>query len=514
MKNWINTYHSTFDKYKINFTHWLGKKLINNKEYKWRLLNSLQIHFKHIEEEVLLKTSCPDNIDIELFAIAYVDSYSLEDFEKLGKGIGKIITKYGNILHHFDKYDKVREWLSECSSRTYGHGTYNVGWFNIKNNHQKAFNYLFESFQIFLNHFTPTTISLILIAKPSKKFKESFLNIINRDAKQKINIKKISLIHGIKSLAFTPEMLVRQIELDELFLMANKYIVKFFRKYFGIGMAQNGPLKNIEVLKLKQSLKIFPKTHQYDRKLLQPYINFFESIGKHFYHLPYFTDWYHLYELRRSQYYNLNNFQILVSEEDYKHKFKDKLREDISSEMFIHLTFVLQSIGTLLSIEFLLDNLNKSLLELRNKLTKNILKKRFSFSNINAIRKNTFQFLQLNETHFKYERIYNEIDQELLKSFFSDEINDLYRFKYKKEGKEHFTQDIITSIDRKTSFMEKQIKFLTSSFNNVVQITFTKSNYNLQIILVFLTILLLILTGILVLQEDIINTIKSIILRF
>ena len=139
-----------------------------------------------------------------------------------------------------------------------------------------------------------------------------------------------------------------------------------------------------------------------------------------------------------------------------------------------------------------------------------MLNKRITNIFTNSIRKNTMQYSQMNETHFKYQRIYNELDKELLKSFFSQEIEDLNRKKYKEEGKEHFTVDIINSIERKTTFIEKQIQFLKSSYSDFIHLRFTKSNYNFQFVLVLLTIILTVLTILLVLQEETINTIKTV----
>jgi len=510
MKNWVKDYHSIFEKYKISLTHWFGKKLLNDKKYKWRLLASLQFDAKRREERLLGKTACPENIDVDLFSIAYVDSYFLEEFEQLEYGLANIISKYGSSIGYFKDYYRVREWILECSSKSYGHGTTNVGWLSLKSEHKKEFNFLFDSFQIHLSHFSPSIITLILIIKPSSLFKEKFQKIITSDAKQELNIKRISLKSGITSISFMPENMVREVEIDEFFLEANKYVVQFLRKNIGVGLAMNGPLKNIEVLKLKQSLKIFPESTRYDRKEFKIYEDFFKTLGKLFYHLPYFTDWYNLYYINRSKHYAANNMQALLSEEDYKPKINENKREDIDSEMFMHFTYILTGIGTLLSIEFLLDDLNTSVLNLRNKLTKHMLNKRITNIFTNSIRKNTMQYSQMNETHFKYQRIYNELDKELLKSFFSQEIEDLNRKKYKEEGKEHFTVDIINSIERKTTFIEKQIQFLKSSYSDFIHLRFTKSNYNFQFVLVLLTIILTVLTILLVLQEETINTIKTV----
>jgi len=275
MKNWVKDYHSIFNKYKIALTHWFGKKLLNDKKYRLRLFESLQFYSKRREERKLSKTACPENIYIDLFSIAYVDSYFIEEFEQLEYGLEKIILKYQSSFNYHRDYDRVRKWILECSSKSYGHGTYNIGWFSLKDEYKKEFKFLFDSFQIHLSHVSPSIISLIFIAEPSIIFKDKFHKIITTNAKEELNIKRISRKSGIASISFMPENMVREIEIDEFFLEANKCVVKFLRKNIGIGLALNGPLKNIEVLKLKQSLKIFPETTQYDRKEFGIYEKFF-----------------------------------------------------------------------------------------------------------------------------------------------------------------------------------------------------------------------------------------------
>jgi len=128
--------------------------------------------------------------------------------------------------------------------------------------------------------------------------------------------------------------------------------------------------------------------------------NFFTTLSKLFYHLSYSTDWYNLYYINRSKHYAANNMQVLLSEEDYKTKLGEKNIEKIDSKMFAHFKYILTEIGALLSIEFLLDDLNKSVLDLRNKLTKHMLNKTLPNIFNNSIRKNTVQYSQMNETHF------------------------------------------------------------------------------------------------------------------
>lgn len=502
MKNWVKSYHGIFEKKKIEFTHWIGAKLLNSKEYSCRLIKSLQSHTKYREEGLLYETACPKDLQVGLFSIAYIDSYFVEDFEKLEYGLEKVVTKFSDSFYIPIDFNKIKEWLMECSLKSYAHGTYNVGWFSLSENTKKDFNYYFDSFQIHLSHFSPSIISLIMIVKPSQKLRSTFTEMISSNAKQELNIKKISLKHGITSCSLMPGGMVREIEIDEFFLDANKYVVKFLRKYVGAGLAPKGPLKNIEVLKLKQSLKIISQNDICQK-------NFFNTLGKMFYHLPYYTDWYQLYQIKRSKHYNFDNYQALLSETDYIANIKEEKLEDIEDKIYHHFTFILTELGTLLSLESMLDDLNKTVINLRNKLTKHILDRSVIKLSKNSVIKDSLQFALLNETHFKYQRIYNELDKDFIKRFFSRDTKDLNRDKYKDDGKVHFTEDIFMMIDKKTKFIENQIQYLKTSYSDYIHLRFTKSNYNFQLILIILTIVLAVLTSLLVIQENTINSIKT-----
>lgn len=492
MKNWTKRYHGFFEKKKIEFTHWFAAKLSNSKGCDWRLFRSLRSYAKR-REEILDETACPQDIQIELFSIAYTDSYFLEDFQKLGEGLERILAKFKS---PYNQLTNANKWLSECSFRSFGSAWLNVGYFPLNASNQDEFNSYFDGFQIQLTHFSPSIMFLTIATKPSAKLKTAFAEILSTNAKQEMSVKKITRKHGVTAINFTPERMVREIEIDEFFLDINRYIVRFLRKYIGAGLAEKGPLRTVEILKLKQSLDTLPDTRNHR--------NFFDALGKKSYELPYCTGWYQLYKVNRSKHYDFGNYQALLSETDYT-QTREVPAGDISRDMYSNFSNVLIDVATLVSTKAMLDDLNKAILELRNRLTKRILNR------MRSIKRDFRQFALLNETYFKYQRIYNEMDKNFVKHFFSQETKDLKRDDRKGQNKIDFIDDIIAYIGQKTTFIENQVQYLKTSYSDYINLRFTKSNYRLQFYLVLLTVVLAVLTLLLVFQENTLDHIKTFI---
>lgn len=195
-------------------------------------------------------TACPDGVTLTPFNVTYFDLCFVEDSYRLCKGLKAmrrdLRPRAGAALANVD----LDEWFRHTNQRVGGWSTLNVGNFDFTT--LKDAPALVSDAFVHLSHFLPSAICTQVCVSPTNEFKGRFQRLISTNARHRPTIHRFLRARRGWSISWPPTHLIRQEEIEDLFLELNKQVVLVLRQYLRCGWLRLGALPSMEAFVLEE----------------------------------------------------------------------------------------------------------------------------------------------------------------------------------------------------------------------------------------------------------------------
>jgi hypothetical protein len=343
MKNWPPFAQSWKERLSLKFSDWVLRQATRLRKREKGVLRHLQFIAEKQEEWITRDNddiAPPEGLDLELQKIIFYDIYSIEEYDKLERGIKKIRKNYplppSSLGRLFDINRDHKSWFDKARIATFAAGMTPAGMPYFEGMKGKYGPRYSKYANLWLIGITPSFVCLTIIIEPDEKLKAAYSAIIKERASIDLKLTLPNIKFGRSTLRYWHRigeswgnaLHVRQRTLDELLLKANQEIVRILRKHIGAGLAVQGPLPFIEVITVNQTFRKLPphsgKVKEFPKDFNS---SFWESIG---YGIllsnPYLFKYLRFYWMRRNRHYDLYAHQMLISTPDFK-KSKDYTKD-------------------------------------------------------------------------------------------------------------------------------------------------------------------------------------------
>jgi hypothetical protein len=515
MKNWPKQKQSLLERLNIKITEKVYQYVLK-KERKKGVLRRLYYNALQSNKMKKMTSSNVKNFrsDLNLKEIVYYDLFSIEELDNLEKGLSKIIEKnrwpknsFANIV---DRDNKSTPHIKNFQkSRTYG-GYTRAGSAYLVNNSNFQ---LLDSIQIWLTNITSSYVSLTIVAKPSTKFKDEFYNLSKKTEQMDARIIFPNIKFGIKNIhnwyrfghSLGNILDTKQRKLDELFLNANKEIVKYLRKYVKAGMGMLGPIPQIEVIGTTEPLNSIPEGYnQNATELEKQFKAYLEIIGYSSNIIkPFKNEWGYLYSARRSRYYKITAYQILS---------REGLNEYDNDKILAETNYLNPVLCSTLSPLIYLKFISESLFEMNKVVSATLSKETVKRISFGGLGKSIARTATINWLKFQQLRIWTEFLERKSLSWLKIEGYSFKRSAYKHEEDRDdmdFEDEVLEAMRRVKESNDAEIKYLEGANTLFLTLKNTVINNRLQLTITILTLVLLIIT-VLLLPKEILNSLEEI----
>ena len=230
----------------------LPEKIVN----KSRQLKDLReyLNYDHPptrSEDVLM----PEGMELTLLSVYYYELVFVEDFARLREGFLSLNNSSARDMSRspFVRDEQIMKWFSQCETELSMGAGCRLGSYSLKTAQDNIKFVDVEALR--LGH---SVILLRYSATPTEKFLDELKELLRR----KVSTKPYLLRFGLFSKrgfgvtrTFAPK--VRQDEIEDHFLLANRDVVTFLRRYLNVGWHKQGPLPSVEAYSLdKQSYSL------------------------------------------------------------------------------------------------------------------------------------------------------------------------------------------------------------------------------------------------------------------
>ncbi len=514
MKNWPKPELSYIERLNIKFTNKLYQFALK-KERDKGLMGRINMQAKHNLRSINTISSNVSQFpsDLTLEEVVYYDIYPIEEFTNLRKGLSKIIRRYrypkgslGLLMHRFDR---ANDFLSDLQKFKFRGGSCGAGavYFSESSNFE-----CIDSVRLSVAIINPSYICLILIAEPSKYFKAKFHEISKLAEKIDEKIIFPNIKYGLSNLrnwhrfGHSSGNIIdfKHRELDELFLQANKEIVKCLRNNIKGGMSMWGPIPQIEIISTNEKLDnvvtdIYKRNDLTDsQKQFDAYLEYVGYSSRRL--KPYSMEGANLYKIHRSKHYNLSAYQFLISLNKSESDSEDNIA--YRNEILSDLNYLYSNLCVSLSIKDYLQFISDNLFELHKRISKVLEKETSKGISLLGFKKNISKTAKINLLKFQQNRFWHEITEQKTFSYLKNRMIEFRREAYNWEDDNDTSKIFLSDLEENTSNLKKSndgiIEYLESANDQLLQLKNIVVGTRLQYAVVALTILLLVITLLLI----------------
>ena len=187
----------------------------------------------------------PNDLTFEPFAVAYYDLIPVEHFGRLENGIVYMQKRYRSQPSEIYPGKQCREFFSTFRTATGGGAWLNAGLFTFHD--AKSPQRYLKSAHIYLHQMSPSFLCLQALVFPTDTFKKEFAELISTHIHHTTVIPILRFLRGRMASSGQLPCVIRQEQIEHLYLLLNREFVKPLRKYLRAGWAQQGPLPSVEL---------------------------------------------------------------------------------------------------------------------------------------------------------------------------------------------------------------------------------------------------------------------------
>jgi hypothetical protein len=187
----------------------------------------------------------PADVTFEPFAIAYFDLIPAEHFAHLEDGIVRLQKRYISQPSEIYPGERCRKFFTTFRTATGGGAWLNAGHFDF--HYDKSPPLYLKSAYISLHQMSPSFICLQAFVFPTDAFRQEFLRLISAHIPCTRVIHVLRFLRGRMASSSPPPSVLRQEQIEHLYLLLNREFVRLLRKHVHAGWAQQGPLPSVEL---------------------------------------------------------------------------------------------------------------------------------------------------------------------------------------------------------------------------------------------------------------------------
>ncbi|MFN0157090.1 MAG: hypothetical protein ACKVRP_03340 [Bacteroidota bacterium] len=461
------------------------------------------------------ETACPEGIDVQILALSFSDLIQLEEFDKLEVGTKKLLSSYRSKFPPWEE-KKTQEWFREVRRRTFGSASSTGGYLDFRGmgSQSPIAEASYAHFRLY--HFAPSLISLCLTIHPSDEFQKMFRSLIETNARPRPSIGRFSLRRGIQEWSYGSAVSVRMEEIDKLFMDINKHVVKFLRQNLGVGLSRFGPLPFVPVFRTNESLSIFPiKWNEEDKQNPKLRSSFWHSLSLNPFdqYRTYSGGSFHINMVERAK-NNHSQYNVLISEPDYRETRKLGDTDDVNHEMFSFFRFFLENLSSLIALGHLMKRFEIEIIKLRDILAPALSGQRLGRIGPKSLRTGFKRLATANGLNYSQTRVISEIGENFVRRLLRMDLAGVIRRGSENDKKDEFVDGLVWRIESASTFNKAQLDILKKSFEEMIAYRASRVNVRIQIWMTVLTILMLVLTFVLLIPETKRNIIVEELFRF
>ncbi|MBU0509935.1 hypothetical protein KKH27_14020 [bacterium] len=187
----------------------------------------------------------PADVTFESFAVAYCDMIPVEHFGRLEDGIVRLQRRYKSQPSEIYPGERCRKFFTTFRTATGGGAWLNAGLFDFHDGKSPP-RYL-KSAHIYLHQMSPSFICLQAFVFPTDAFRQEFLRLISSHIHHMRVIPVLRFLRGRMASSGQLPSVLRQEQIEHLYLLLNREFVRLLRKHVHAGWAQQGPLPSVEL---------------------------------------------------------------------------------------------------------------------------------------------------------------------------------------------------------------------------------------------------------------------------
>ncbi len=414
----------------------------------------------------------PENTEIKMQEIVFLDFFRIEDFEKVKDGLRKMQKRYKSAFHfrdtensfsQFERYEAGGSGWMEFDSLALGEDR------NI---------HLAETMLVQLYWVSPSFLILALIVEPSAQFHEKFENILTKSFPDQISVSPSALWSAVRKKSWRVShahgAMQREVELQKLLFSLNQEISLILQNNIGKGWTLDGPLPTIEVISLERGK--LPEPNSVDR-------HFWGSIGIELADFfAYRRGGITLFRQDDMRKKSSGGYKVVVEKEQFMSgKSTDGYASPESALKHLlqydHLVGYFVAIGIKEHIRRLVENITI----IRREIAPELTASKQNFFSQSISRRMSVNMEKLNQIKFEIRRTGIEID---LKKLHIYPVDDLKGFvsEWKPHEKRELLDDLQFELERQWNYANLQLESLRENYRDKFDFSMQKSVLALTII--------------------------------
>lgn len=425
-------------------------------------------------------TACPDGVTLTPFNVTYFDLCFVEDFHKLRKGLKAMRRDMKPRAGAMDTTLDLDEWFGQTNQRVGGWFTRHLGNFDFTT--LKDAPALISDAFVHISHFLPSAICTQVCVSPTGEFKERFQRLISTNARHRPTIHRFLRARRGWSISWPATHLIRQEQIEDLFLELNMQIVRVLRQYLRCGWLPLGALPSTEAFVLEKG----------DRADATPaHRRFWYSVDlpqapSLSYTQTEFTIFPPLNALRRRL---VEPHRILVNKPLMA---KNGTLEQLGHEwntIHARLEDVTHALCPLLAIQKHISDTAKEVATMRNRLSSVLSRPRWFFPRAFVARYGFRRMARLNNLVFLHRRLEAEVKADDLKVFGGTGLTGFKREALGKTDTGELIENMIWRVEMVTKHIGAQVGVLKDSYREVVSLRIQRILYIIAFVGVALAII-------------------------
>lgn len=489
-KNWCTNDVKLLSRVKESFSNFMLELAAQGKLPQWRFFDNLNSFAKR-ERFSFDNPVLPAELDLVPVEILYSDLYFVEDFDKLSKGMKKMLAQSKSRFITITDSEKVSSWIDE-GKKSLGGGWINAGWVDFRGMPKAIRPALLSEMHVQLIKLSPSIISIAYAATPSELFSSQFEKILREPAQSDLRVGRWHWRRGLVGWESRPARARKAKQFEDLFLSANAELVRVLRFFVQCGLAMKGPLKEVDVF-CRGDWESQSDAENEGETLSRKVRDVMSAVGHPGHKFFVFkNDWLEFYSIDRRSESQSCGYQIIVKRDSFNAMDRQRsAHEDLEHAIRSKLAFSYTELAPLISVEAFYRALLDNVFKVRDGMHPVLTSGSSGVAKVGRLRRAREKLYMLNALLFKETVVWNEyVDSWTYKRHLREiDVTLDAVLEAGKDKRESIASMFGGVISRLHQVFDKQMDIVRPSYNEIIGAANVELNHRLQILVLLIAVL-------------------------